>query len=65
LKVDQLDVVANEKVNKVTVSLNNSDPEKTSMSFFSQLITDKEMLRAKVSHRIQAAFELHFCNSRL
>lgn len=48
LKVDQLDVVANENINKVNVSLDNSDPEKTSISFFSQLITDKEMLRAKV-----------------
>lgn len=50
LKVDQIDVFANEKFNRVNVTLDNSDPEKTLINYFSQLTTKKDLLRMKVGN---------------
>lgn len=63
LKVDKLEAEANEKFNKVNVSLDNSDPEKTAINFFSQLTTDKPLVRAKVS--IFTMTNFNFCFKKL
>lgn len=48
LKVDNIEIAANEKYNKVEVTLDNSDPEKTAINYHSQLTSDKPLQRAKV-----------------
>lgn len=56
LKVDNIDVAANEKYNKVEVTLDNSDPEKTSINYHSELTSDKALQRAKVYLKINKQF---------
>lgn len=48
LKVDQIDVAANEKYNQVNVSINNDDPEKTLINYHSELTSEVPIQRAKV-----------------
>lgn len=48
LKIDHIDLAANEKYNKVKVSLDNSDPEKTAINYHSELTSEKPLQRAKV-----------------
>lgn len=48
LKIDHIDVAANEKYNTVKVSLDNSDLEKTAINYHSELTSNKPLQRAKV-----------------
>lgn len=54
MKIDELEIIANKNFCKVNYSIDNSDPEITTLNFHGQILSEKFLSRAKVSFRISS-----------